>query len=174
MYHKYGSLSELKLRPRALNDNGGPLNGDQVAEEALPLSSTDSNTKATLSPESDAASVSSSSLRRPRRPPDLDLTNLNLTPIQHRDITIHTTGTSGASGHTEIHSPLKEEDPPSTQAAVVSRAADEKGRVGSPEVQPSSDWDASSPNAHKHSGSMSERVSLVPISQKVCKFTTVC
>ena len=158
--------AEPKSIPSVLSGSGYP---SQIMEETLSPSTTDSLTKTTLSPEtdnqSDTASVTSS-LKRPHRPPDLDLTSLNLTPIQHQDITIHTSG------------------PPTSGGAAGTREASVEGRTsrrseashGSAAVQPDFDPTRSSTPttaATKMSGSVSERVSLVPISYKPCEWRCI-
>jgi hypothetical protein len=125
------------------------------------------NNKQTFSPDSDTASVSSS-LRRPHRPPDLDLSSLNLTPISHQDITIHT------SSHPPPPLPddkkgaeLTEQAPPTTD---INEASNRKGRETSV-LSSATDLDptrSSTPLTAKMSGSVSEKVSLVPVSQKHC------
>ena len=102
----------------------------RLAGPALsPSSSTEGgdspNNKQTFSPDSDTASVSSS-LRRPHRPPNLDLSSFNLTPISHLDITIHT------SSHPPPPLPddkkgaeLTEQAPPTTD---INEASNRKGR----------------------------------------------
>lgn len=141
-----------------------------MTEETLSPATPDSLTKTTLSPDtdnqSDTASVSSS-LRRPHRPPDLDLTSLNLTPIQHHDITIHTSGGPPTTGHAAGTREV------SVEGRTSHRSEASHGSVAAA-VQPDFDPTRSStPNtaATKTSGSVSERVSLVPISHKPCEST---
>ena len=166
-------LTDLKTTPTAPPTDDSP---SHTLEETLsPASSSDSRTKQTFSPDSDTGSVSS--LKRPHRPPDLDLRSLNLTPVSHQDITIHTQpvvppvelGESGA----EAVPAEKMED----ATRPTSRAVDEKRRETSvlSSVAAHSDFDptrSSTPTTAKMSGSVSERISLIPVSLKHCELLT--
>lgn len=132
-----------------------------------PSSNDDSLTKYTLSPDSDTASVSSS-LKRPHRPPDLDLTSLNLTPIQHQDITI--VSSSGQSPPSEpkgqpLTGKVGQPRPPPGRDGTSDKKRDTS--VSQSEVDPTR---SSTPTTTKLSGSVSERVSLAPITQRHCKY----
>ncbi|CAI8008141.1 Guanine nucleotide exchange factor subunit RIC1 [Geodia barretti] len=83
------------------------------------------NNKQAFSPDSDTASVCSS-LRRPHRPPDLDLSSLNLTPISHQDITIHTSSHPPPPLPDDKKGAELTEQPPST--TDVNEATNRKGR----------------------------------------------
>ena len=146
------------------NDRPSRMTDDTLSPEP--------HTKPTLSPDSDTASVSSS-LRRPHRPPDLDLSSLNLTPIQHHDITIHThTGPHPVQGHDSQGG--KEERKSHAPPPGVEGSTREKNRETSvlSSATAQSDFNptgCSTPTTAKMSGSVSERISLAPISQKLCE-----
>ena len=127
------------------------------------------NNKQAFSPDSDTASVCSS-LRRPHRPPDLDLSSLNLTPISHQDITIHTSSHPPPPLPDDKKGAELTEQPPST--TDVNEATNRKGREVSV-LSSATDLDptrSSTPLTAKMSGSVSEKVSLIPVSQKHCTF----
>ena len=137
--------------------------------ETTPTDEGESPNKTTFSPDSDTASVSS--LRRPHRPPDLDLSSLNLTPISHHDITIHTSSRPHTLTQNEGEG-SKEQAPPTN--AEAEENPERKGREGSV-LSSATDLDptrSSTPLTTKMSGSVSERVSLAPVSHKHC--TSLC
>ena len=161
-------LSDAKLSPESI------FSGDHPSRMTDGTLSPDPRTKNTLSPDSDTASVSSS-LKRPHRPPDLDLSSLNLTPIQHHDITVHThAGPRPSVEQSHDSQGGREEQKSRAPPPEVEGATREKKRETSvlSSVTAQSDFDptgCSTPTTAKMSGSVSERISLVPISQRICE-----
>lgn len=148
-----------------------------MTEDTLSPASNDSHTKLTLSPDSDTSSVSSS-LRRPHRPPDLDLRSLNLTPIQNKDITIHSySGPPPAAVEQTLRSSSslgKADELKGKPLPPGGEQSSQKRRETSvlSSIAAQSDIDptrCSTPMTTKMSGSVSERVSLIPVSQKLCE-----
>jgi hypothetical protein len=149
-----------------------PASQSRLTETTLSPSGSPS-AKQTFSPDSDSASISSSSLRRPHRPPDLDLSSLSLAPMQHHDITVQThagprptleqshDSLGGKEGRNSRAPPPEGEGPTREKKRETSVLSS---------VTAQSDFDptgCSTPTTAKMSGSVSERISLAPISQKI-------
>jgi hypothetical protein len=158
--------SDPKFSPESVTSSAPP---SRMTDGTL---SPDPHTKHTLSPDSDTASVSSS-LKRPHRPPDLDLSSLSLAPMQHHDITVQThagprptleqshDSLGGKEGRNSRAPPPEGEGPTREKKRETSVLSS---------VTAQSDFDptgCSTPTTAKMSGSVSERISLAPISQKI-------
>ena len=139
------------------------LTGGDLLSPPSPTSPTESALSAADPDGRSETGSLSSSLKRPHRPPDLDLTSLTLTPIHHHDITIHT---STARPSTAAADPRGQGGPSLSEGDRLKHGESVAG------VQVDFDPTRSSTptTATKLSGSVSERVSLVPVSQKFCEY----